>query len=511
MKRRTFVRSSLAAAAGLVVPGPARSALLGAPPPGWRDLLGPGLPGRDVVALTGDGREVLLTRAALAELARSVRGRLLLAEDDGYDDARRILNPSFDRFPSLILQVTGVADIQAGVDFAREHGGLLLAVKCGGHSFSGQSTCERGMMIDLSPFRHVRVDLGARRARVSGGSLLGAVDHEAMAHGLVTPLGTVSHTGVGGLVTGGGFGRLSRRYGLSIDNLVSADVVTANGRLLHASPTENEDLFWGIRGGGGNFGIVTSFEFRLHPMQREVVAGRIIFPGSRAGDLLRLFADYAPRASNDLQMDAVVMDPPGGGERIAGIEVCFAGNEADAERALAPIYRLGNPVEDTVAVQDYVAVQRSGDTEDPRAQASYLYGGFVPDVPEALIREILDGMRADPGRSGMVAFVQAGGAIGRTAPDATAFSQRDALANVLCAVGWRHGDDSEPHVRYIREFWPSLERHTHGFYVNDLSADATTAQVRENYQRNHARLVQVKTRYDPSNLFRLNANIEPTM
>lgn len=511
MKRRTFVRAGLAAAAGLALPRPARSALWGAPPPGWRDILDSGLPTRDVVAVTGDGDEVLLTEGALAELARSLRGRILLAEDDGYDDARRILNPSFDRYPALVAQVTGAADIQAAVDFAREHGGLLLAVKCGGHSFSGQSTCDRGMMIDLSSFRHVRVDLQARRARVSGGSLLGAVDHEAMAHGLVTPLGTVSHTGVGGLVTGGGFGRLSRRFGLSIDNLISADVVTADGRLLHADPTENADLFWGIRGGGGNFGVVTSFEFRLHSMQRPVMSGRIIFPIARAGDLLRLYADYAPQAPETLQTDLVVMHPPGGGDGLAGVEVCFSGREADAESALAPFYALGTPVQDTVEVQDYVMVQRTGDVDDPRARASYLYGGFVPDVPEELIRSILEGLRGHPDRSTSVVLVQAGGAIAQTSPEATAFSQRDAVANLLCTVGWRHGDDPGAHVRYIQEFWPSLERFTHGFYVNDMSPDITTTQIRENFQRNHQRLVEAKNRYDPTNLFRLNANIQPTV
>lgn len=511
MKRRAFVRTGLAAAAGLALPRPAHSALWGAPPPGWLDVLDSKIPARDVVAVTGDGDEVLLTEGALSELARSLRGRLLLAEDEGYDEARRILNPSFDRYPALVAQVSGAADIQAAVDFAREHGGLLLAVKCGGHSFSGQSTCDRGMMIDLSPFRHVRVDVQARRARVSGGSLLGAVDHEAMAHGLVTPLGTVSHTGVGGLVTGGGFGRLSRRFGLSVDNVVSADVVTADGRLLHAGPTENADLFWGIRGGGGNFGVVTSFEFRLHPMQREVVAGRIIFPISRAGDLLRLYADYAPQAPETLQTDLVVMYPPGGGEGLTGVEVCFSGREADAAPALAPFYALGTPLQDTVETRDYVMVQRSGDPEDPRARASYLYGGFVPDVPEELIGSILDGLRGHPDRGTGVVLVQSGGAIGETAPDATAFSQRDAMANILCTVGWRHGDDPDRHIRYIRDFWPSLERHTHGFYVNDLSPDITATQIRENFQRNHQRLVQVKNRYDPSNLFRLNANIQPTV
>ncbi|MGH7127238.1 MAG: FAD-binding oxidoreductase, partial [Planctomycetaceae bacterium] len=255
---------------------------------------------QELQAVTGDGRSVTLTSRSLADLKARLRGRLLLASDDGYDDARRILNPSFDKRPALIAQVTGTADIRTAVDYARDNGGLLLAVKCGGHSASGQSTCDRGMMIDLSPFRDVRVDPIARRAWVTGGSLLGQVDHETMAYDLVTTMGTVSHTGVGGLVTGGGFGRVARRFGLSIDNLTAVHVVTADGQFRRASADENPDLFWGVRGGGGNFGIVTSFEFQLHPMQPQVVAGRITYPIARARDALRLFGDYGVECPDDL-------------------------------------------------------------------------------------------------------------------------------------------------------------------------------------------------------------------
>jgi FAD/FMN-containing dehydrogenase len=234
----------------------------------------------DVPAVTGDGAEIVLRGSAIRELDSRMLGRVLLASNDGYDQARRVLNPSFDKYPALIAQVTGVADVRLAVDFAREHR-LLLAVKCGGHSASGKSTCDRGMLIDLSPFRDVRIDPAARRARVTGGSLLAQLDHEAMAFDLVTTMGTVSHTGVAGLVTGGGFGRVGRRFGLAIDNLTAVDVVTADGQLRHASAQQEPDLFWGVRGGGGNFGIVTSFEFRLHAMQRQVIGGAIVYPIAR--------------------------------------------------------------------------------------------------------------------------------------------------------------------------------------------------------------------------------------
>ena len=503
MKRRAFVRSSLTAAAAVTLPGDRLLASVFRPvtrqvPP-------------DVAAVTGDGREVTLSGSAIADLARRLHGRLLLRGDAGYDDARRVLNPSFDRYPALVAQVTGAADVAAAVDFARENGGLLLAVKCGGHSASGKSTCDGGLQIDLSPFRSVRVDPAARTVRVTGGSLLGLVDHETMAHGLVTPMGTVSHTGVGGLVTGGGFGRLARRFGLSVDNLVSVDVVGADGRLRTASEDENADLFWGVRGGGGNFGIVTSFEFRAHPMQREVIGGQIMFPYSLARDVLTLYGEYGPRAPDELQLDPAVVLPAGGADGVAGFSVAFSGRPQDAERALAPIRRLGTPVMDGIAAIDYVALQQAGDIADPRALASYLYSGFIAALPPALVSTIVEGLEPHPARTTAVFFQQGGGAIGRVPPTATAFPQRDAMANMMCSVDWPYGQESAEHVAWIRQYWRRLEPFTQGFYINDQDLDATSSEVRDAFRQSHARLVEVKNRYDPENLFRLNANIEPTV
>src|SRR5678815_2773793 len=295
MKRRDFVQSSLWTAAALSVPN-------------FKPVYATARSGEvaDVAAVTGDGREITLRGKDIQDLAARLHGQLLLAGDGGYEDARHILNPSFDKHPALIAQPSGTADVQAVVSFARANN-LLVAVKCGGHSHSGQSTCDRGLQIDLSQFRGVRVNPRARRAWVDGGTLLGEVDHECMAHGLVAPLGTVSHTGVGGLTTGGGFGRLARRFGMSIDNLESVDVVTADGQLRHASTKENPDLFWGVRGGGGNFGVVTNFEFRLHPMQREVVAGSVTFPIGRAKDVLSMYAQYAATAPDELYMDPALV------------------------------------------------------------------------------------------------------------------------------------------------------------------------------------------------------------
>jgi len=500
MKRRTFVRSTLTASAALAIPRRPLEAF-------YREV--PRRPG-DLIAVTGDGREVTLPGSDVADLAARLRGRLLLAGDDGYDDARMILNPDFNKFPALIVQPTGVADIRMAVDFARQHDGLLLAVKCGGHSHSGQSTCDRGVQVDLSHFRDVRVDPQAMTARITGGSLLGQLDHEALAFGLVVPVGTVSHTGVGGLVTGGGFGRLARRFGMSVDNLLSVDVLTADGELRHASATENTDLFWGVRGGGGNFGIVTSFQFRLHPMQRQVLGGAIMFPFSRARDVLKLFGDYAPEQPDELQLDMVLTQPPGA-PPMAGFGVCYSGDPAQADAALAPIRGLGTPLADQIAPMDYEVLQRSGDVSDPRAVAGYMKSGFITAMPSGLVDALVENFRGDSRRTTTVAFQQAGGMIARTSPDATAFAQRDAIANMLPSVGWQFGTDREPHVAFCREYWTHLEPFTHGFYNNDNGTESTVENVASNYEQNLERLTAVKNRYDPANLFRLNANIRPTV
>jgi FAD/FMN-containing dehydrogenase len=463
---------------------------------------------QDIVAVTGDGREVVLRGSAIRELDTRLLGRVLLANRDGYDEARRVLNPSFDRHPALIAQVTGVADIRLAVDFAREHS-LLLAVKCGGHSASGKSTCDRGMMIDLSPFRGVHIDPAAHRARVTGGSLLGQLDHDAMAFDLVTTMGTVSHTGVGGLVTGGGFGRVGRRFGLAIDNLVSVDVVSADGQLRRASAEQEPDLFWGVRGGGGNFGIVTSFEFRLHPMQRQVIGGSIVYPIARAKEALDMYADYLPEAPDELDLGPFMSLPGGNAPGVVGFGVCWSGPAGQAERALAPIRRLGTPLADVQAM-DYVALQKSGDISDPRARASYLKSGFLPVLTPDLITAIVDGFEGHPTRSTIMFIQPGGGAIGRVSNDATAFPHRDALGNIGVGVDWPAGDDPDVHVAWIREFWTRIEPFTRGFYSNDGAPDMyTESAVARNYRGNLERLVGIKRRYDPDNLFRLNANIQP--
>ena len=496
MDRRHFLMSSVAAAVAASLP---IARILAA---------GRGVPvAADVAAVTGGGAATTLERAALQELRDSLRGAMLLAGDDGYDQARRVLNESINKHPAVIVQPTGVTDIRNAVDFARERS-LLLAVKCGGHSPGGKSTCERGMQIDLSHFRSVRVDPLARSAYAAGGSLLGELDHEAMALGLVTTAGTVSHTGIGGLTLGGGFGRLARRFGLALDNVKAVDIVTADGQLLHASAKENRDLYWGVRGGGGNFGIVTDFEFGLHPMQRQIIGGNVVFPIERAREIVRFYGDYSSNAPDELYADYFMSLPPAGKPGACGIHVCYSGDAAQADKLLAPLRKLGGSVADTIAAQDYVAMQRSTDRSDPRNEGTYLKSGFISDFKDEMVNKLIDGFQPDPDRTTIVFFQHSGGAIGRVAPDATAFPHRHSKHNMFAVVAWNLDHDSAPHVRYIKDYWSGLEPYTDGYYTNEVGDEAQHV-VDSNYQGNIGRLRTIKRKYDPGNLFRLNANVVP--
>ncbi len=497
MNRRHFVQGSVAAAVACALPLGRVFAV---------DQAATQAAG-GIAAVTGRGAATVIDQAAIRELKASLRGALLLAGDDGYDQARRVLNESIDRHPALIVQPTGVADVRSAVNFARERE-LLLAVKCGGHSPGGKSTCEGGMQIDLSHFRDVRVDPVRRRAWVDGGSLLGEMDHEAMALGLVTTTGTVSHTGVGGLTLGGGFGRLARRFGLALDNVRSVDIVTADGTYRHAGPDENPDLYWGVRGGGGNFGVVTGFEFDLHPMQRQVIAGNILFPMERAREIVEFYGDYSSGAPDDLYADYFMQLPPGGKPGACGIHVCYSGPAERADALLAPLRKLGSPIVDSIKAQDYVAVQRSSDRSDPRNEGTYLKSGFINDFRAGMVTALLDGFQPDPRRSTIVFFQHSGGAIGRVAQDATAFPHRRATHNMFAVVSWSLDDDAAPHVGYIKRFWSGLEPYTDGYYTNEV-ADEAQSVVDSNYQGNLARMRAVKKMYDPGNLFRLNANVVP--
>jgi FAD/FMN-containing dehydrogenase len=495
MNRRHFLHSAVAA--GVASALPMRLALSH-----MTEVTG------EVAAVTGTGTNISIEPVAVKELSDSLRGDLLLPGNANYDIARRVLNRGIDRHPALVVQPNGGADIQNAVNFARERE-LLLAVKCGGHSYSGKSTCDGGMQIDLSSYRHARVDPKSRTAYVAGGSLLGELDREAMAHGLGTTAGTVSHTGVGGLTLGGGFGRLARRFGLALDNVKGFDVITADGSFRHASKAENPDLYWALRGGGGNFGVVTSFEFALHAVERQVIGGEIVFPLDRARDIMRAYAELCISAPDDLYLDGYMSKTMSGQGDGVGMHVCYSGPAAKANAVLAPIRALGKPVFESIAPIKYVDIQRSWDNTDPRNEGQYLKAGFINDFPTELADKLVDGFESDPGRNSTVYFQHSGGAIGRIPADATAFAHRKSAANMLLIVAWPLENDATPHVDYIRKYWSGVESYTDGWYTNEVS-DEPQRLLNANYQGNYARLLNVKKQYDPTNLFRLNANIDPS-
>ena len=494
MKRRAFCVSAAAALGTVAFPlGRAFSAALTVT--------------ADVEAVTGDGRRILLSKSDVEEFRAGLRGQLLLRDAAGYDDARKIFNGMFDRKPAMIARCLGAADVVRSVQFARAHG-LLVAVRGGGHSLSGQSVCDDGLMIDLAPMRAVRVDPSRRLARAGGGALLGDLDRETLAFGLVTTTGTVSHTGAGGLTLGGGFGRLARRYGLTCDQLTSVDIVTADGNLLEASATANADLFWGLRGGGGNFGVATSFEYRLHPFDGWVTGGHLVFPFDQARQALRGFAQLYPRAPEGLWIEPVLTTMPGGGRALI-LDVCCSDAPAAADAALAPYRKLGKAVADDVMRVRYTQLQTQDDERARIGGRYYTKSGFADTLTDGLIDVMLDTIGGATVPRARIAMPPKGGVIERIAPDATAFWHRSALYSVLLQTSGDEPAEDAANIAWAKAKWPALEAHTKGFYANTNLSEMTTDRVSEAYGGNHARLTELKTRYDPTNLFRLNANVRP--
>jgi FAD/FMN-containing dehydrogenase len=498
LSRRQFARNALAAAVAASLPGTNTFAAILSPTTRVET---------DLRGVTGAGAEITLARADVQALGDALRGNLILPGHTAYDLARRVLNRQMDRHPALIVQPRGAADVKLAVDFARD-ASLLTAIKCGGHSPSGSSTCDDGMQIDLSLLRGVHIDVGQRIAHVAGGSLLGDLDHESMARGLVTTAGTVSHTGVGGLTLGGGFGRVARRFGLALDNVRGVDIVTATGEILRADSEQNADLYWGVRGGGGNFGVVTAFEFDLHPMQRQIIGGNLVYPIAEAKSVLRAYAEYAATAPDDLYLSGGILSDPSG--TFVGFEVCYIGPPAQWDGIERTLRSLGTPIANTIGAADYVAMQKSGDISETRALGMYTKTGFIPSLPPPLIDAIVEGFEAHPDRTTTMGFQHCGGAIARVAGDATAFPHRQILATMLLTSSWESTVDEVPHIAWLREYWRSLEPHTRGFYTND-AIEESQRQIDDNYASNLPRLVAVKNRYDPTNLFRMNANIVPSV
>jgi len=496
MDRRRFLCSSLSAAGLAAIPGLRVFAV--------SLVHTPTTVPSDIDAVTSDGAHITLPRAVVQELSDSLKGKLLLPGGPAYDEARLLLQPAYDKHPALVVQPTGAADVQHAVNFARENS-LLLAVKCGGHAAAGTSSCDKGLQIDLSQLRNARVDRAAKTARIAGGSLLGELDHEAMAHGLVTTAGTVSHTGVGGLTLGGGFGRLGRRFGMTIDNVLEMDVVTPDGKLRRVGPQSDPDLYWALRGGGGNFGVVTSFLFQLHEMQRDVVTGYFAYPMSEAKQVLRFYGEHSIAMPDEMSMGAGIGNRPGK-EPSLGIYFVWSGAAAEAEKHIAPLRKAGTVVYEGIKTEDYVAVQRSGDIDDTRAFTGQMKSGFVNEIGDDLVDKLVDNFEMHPDRGTRIGFAQSGGAISRVGRTETAFSHREAQYHLMSFVSWAPGADGTAHIDYINSHWSDVAPFTTGFYVNDYF-DQTQEQVNGTYRDNFPRLLKIKQQYDPTNLFRLNANI----
>jgi FAD/FMN-containing dehydrogenase len=463
--------------------------------------------GSDLPARTLSGSEITLARNDVAEFARSLQGEVLLPDHARYEQARRVWNGSIDKRPALIAACVGAGDVMRAVNFARVHK-LLTAVRAGGHSTSGKSTCDGGIMIDLSPMRGVRIDPKTRTAYLEPGTLLGQLDRESAAFGLATTAGTVSNTGAAGLTLGGGFGRLCSRFGLACDNLRGADIITADGRFVHASEMENADLLWGLRGGGGNFGVVTSLEYRLHEMDPMVLGGVFTWRFERAREVLDFYAQFAPGKPDMLCTDLLLRSAPNSDPTVSMV-VCWSGEPAEGERALEPLRKLARTAQGNVGPTPYVRLQSMFDGGFPDGRKYYQKSGLLSTLTQPLSDTLIDLFQAPRAQPLTMQLQGMGGAAGRVAPNATAFVHRNALWDMAIITQWENAAESEANIAAMRAVWARLEPFAIGFYVNSRYEDDVKA-FRENYGDNYPRLVQLKQQYDPMNLFRLNANVLPT-
>jgi FAD/FMN-containing dehydrogenase len=495
MKRRNFIGSALAAGAAGLAARRYSLAVEGTSP------------STEVQALAASGKQMTLRQAEIADLRARLRGDVLQPGVADYEHARRIWNGAFDRRPALIARCMAAADVVQAVDFARSHD-LLTAVRGGGHSLSGQSVCDGGMMIDLAPMKAIHIDPAARTARVEAGVLLGDFDREAQAFGLATTAGTVTHTGVAGLTLGGGFGRLARKFGLTCDNLLSVDIVTADGTLRTANERENADLFWGVRGGGGNFGVVTSFEFRLHPVGPVLLGGMLLFPFVNAGATVSSLLDIAANAPDELYLTPTLILLPDGQRAIAA-EACYCGSVAAGERAVSSLWHVAKPIGGEIAPKPYVELQRGLDAVSVPGRNYFYKSGFVKRVTPALIEEVVQRFTAAPPCVTAIPLIHTGGAISRVKADATACWNRSAERDLLVQSDWADRAETGRNIEAVRTLWRALQPFTEGYYVNTDTPD-DEQRLRLTYGLNYARLVQLKNKFDPSNLFRLNANIRPS-
>ena len=460
-----------------------------------------------VETMTLGGAKRVLEATAVDGLRSRMRGSVLTAADAGYDAARRIWNEMIDKRPALIARCAGAADVLEAVRFAAAPG-MLVSVRGGGHNVAGTAVCDGGLMIDLSPMKGIHVDPVARTAWAQPGLLWQDFDHETQAFGLATTGGVVGETGIAGLTLGGGVGWLVRKHGLACDNLVAADVVTADGQLRRASPDENGDLFWALRGGGGNFGVVTAFQYRLHAVS-TILGGLVIHPRGAARDVIRFHRDFVTSAPEELTSYVALLTAPDGRPMVA-LASCYCGDLQEGERVLRPLRQFGSPLVDDMKPMPYTGMQGLFGPAFPWGNRNYWKSSFLRALPNAAVDAVVD--HADRGKSPLsaVALEYYGGAASRVAGSATAFPHREAAYNLLVLGQWTDVTEDPVHIGWARDCWEAVRPWSSGaVYMNVLGDDEGAKAVRDAYGANYARLAALKAEFDPKNLFRLNQNIAP--
>lgn len=452
----------------------------------------------------------MLTISGIEAFAKGLRGQLLRSGDETYDEARRVWNGMIDKRPALIVRARGVADVIQAVEFARDSG-LVLAVRGGGHNVSGNAVCDGGLTLDLSLMQGIRVDPERRSLRAEGGALWRDVDHEAEAFGLATTGGLISSTGIAGLTLGGGLGWLMGSYGLACDNLLSVDLVTAAGELITASARENADLFWGLRGGGGNFGVATSLEYRLHPVG-PMLGGLIIHPLEQAAGLFSFYEGFTRDAPDALGSMLLFVTSPEG-KKVVAVAVCYNGSPEQGEALLAPLRAFGSPLADTIAPMRYTQIQQMFDGGFPAGLQNYWRSSFLEHLDGDGVEDIVERFREAPSAQAAIAIEQLGGAVARVPAGDTAFNHRASRFNLLILGMWPERHAKAENVSWVQSISETLARHASSrVYVNYLgqSGDEGVGRVEAAYgPEAYARLAALKNQYDPENLFRLNQNIEP--
>ncbi len=460
-----------------------------------------------------------LEERVVQELAANFRGELMRSEDEGYDTARAVFNAMTDRRPALIARCTGVVDVIAAVNFARENE-LVVAVRGGGHSVPGYGSCDGGIVIDLSPMKGVWVDPEARTARAQAGLTWGEFDRETQHFGLATTGGRVTHTGIAGQTLGSGSGWLERKYGLTCDSLISAEVVTADGEFLKASEEENEDLFWGLKGGGGNFGVVTSFKYQLHPVGPIVLGGMFLHPFSRAKELLRFWRDYIEEAPDELgTAPGIFTAPPAPfvpehmrGQLVAAVIVCYAGTVDEAEEVVRPLREFGPPEVDLVQPMPYTVVQTLIDPANPPGRRNYWKAENMNELPDEAIDTLVEQAATITSPFSVVMIEPKGRAISQVGEAETAIGGRDAAHTLYAFSIWENPAEDDNHIAWTRGFMEAMESYITPGISPNFTSDQGQDKVKDFFGRDgkYERLVALKNEYDPTNLFRLNQNIKPT-